>query len=221
MTEQVTKASISTLLDPSYADQAAEHLTQHDPAMVPIVADVGPMRLALGIDPFRSLVNAIVGQQISVKAAASIRTRLEATMPDGHTMTPEGFLARTHEDLRAAGLSRAKALYVVDLAEKFIDGTVRVGELPVLPDEEIIRELVQVKGIGRWTAEMFLIFGLGRPDVLPVDDLGLRAGVKRAYNLDHMPTAAEVKEIARPWEPFRSAGTWYLWRSLRIVPVSK
>jgi len=182
-----------------------------------IIAERGPCALAPDPAYFARLVRAIVGQQISVKAASSIRARLYALVPDGEA-TPEAILRLSDEDLRGAGVSRPKARSLRDLAEKVSSGQLDLAGLNGKPDEEVIRDLVQVRGIGRWTAEMLLIFALGRPDVLPVDDLGFRNAVQRAYGLGALPGPAELREIAAPWHPYASIATWYLWRSLDNVP---
>lgn len=200
---------------------ASLKLATCDPVLAPIIAEVGPPTLRPNPNLFGALAGSIVGQQLSVKAAAVIRQRLDALMPDGAGMTPAGILARSPDDLRAAGLSRPKSAYLIDLAAKVYEGTVDLQTISDLDDEAIIKELVQVKGIGRWTVEMFLIFALNRLDVLPVDDLGFRTALKRGYGLDHLPTPAEIQEIAAPWAPFRSLGTWYMWQSLRNVPLEK
>jgi len=198
---------------------AAAYLAERDAVLAPIVAAVGAPALRRGASLFGALAGSIVGQQLSVKAAAAIRQRLDGLMPNGAGLTPEGILAQSPDDLRAAGLSRAKVAYLTDLAIRVHDGVVDLETISQLDDEAVIAELVQVKGIGRWTVEMFLIFALNRLDVLPVDDLGFRTALKRNYGLDHLPTAGEVREIARPWEPYRSIGTWYMWQSLRNEPL--
>ena len=200
---------------------AAAVLAERDPVLASIIAEVGPPVLEPNPNLFGSLVGSIVGQQLSVKAAAAIRRRLDGLMPDGTGVTPEGILGRTHDELRAAGLSRPKATYLLDLAAKVHDRTVDLEAIVCLDDDAIVEELVQVKGIGRWTVEMFLIFALNRLDVLPVDDLGFRNALKRSYGLDHVPHAAEIKEICACWSPYRTLGTWYLWRSLQNVPSTR
>lgn len=181
-----------------------------------IVEAVGPLGLKPGArgKAFTTLLRAIVGQQLSGKAAETIFNRLVATLPDPRSVTPEQILAMEVTDMRAAGLSGAKTNYIRDLALQVAEGTVKLDRLTKQTDEQIIESLTRVKGIGRWTAEMFLMFKLGRPDILPVDDLGIRNGFKRAYGID--PTPAAMIEIAEPWRPFRSAASWYLWRSLDL-----
>ncbi|MGH2458493.1 MAG: DNA-3-methyladenine glycosylase family protein [Chloroflexota bacterium] len=200
--------------------RAVAILAERDPVLGQIIAEVGPPALERRENFFGSLVGSIVGQQLSVKAAAAIRRRIDGLMPDGAGPTPEGILARTPDELRAAGLSRPKVAYVLDFAAKVRDGTIDLGALAGLDDEAIVRELIQVKGIGRWTVEMFLIFALNRLDVLPVADLGFRAALKRNYGLDHLPKPAEIQQIAESWAPYRTLGTWYMWRSLQNVPTN-
>lgn len=200
---------------------AAAVLAERDPILASIIAEVGPPVLVPNPNLFGALVGSIVGQQLSVKAAAAIRRRLDGLMPDSTGVTPEGILSRTHEELRAAGLSRPKATYLLDLAAKVHDRTVDLEAIICLDDDAIVEELVQVKGIGRWTVEMFLIFALNRLDVLPVGDLGFRNALKRSYGLDHAPSAAEIQGICACWSPYRTLGTWYLWRSLQNLPSTR
>src|SRR5262249_4223406 len=164
-------------------------------------------------DLFAALVRSIVAQQISTKAAQSISARLIAG-PCAGTLTPVALVAASDEDLRAAGLSTAKRRSLRDLAERIQAGTLRLDALGGLTDEEVIEQLIPVRGIGRWTAQMLLIFALGRVDVLPVADFGLRAAVQRHYALGEMPGRSRLEELAAPWQPYRSVATWYLWRSL-------
>jgi DNA-3-methyladenine glycosylase II len=185
-----------------------------------VIAAVGPCTLWFQRDPFVALVRAIVAQQISTKAANSVRTRLEeALAPAG--LVPSAVLAASDETLRGAGLSAAKARSLRDLAEHAHDGRLLLDTLHELPDEEVIARLIPVRGIGPWTAQMFLIFSLGRLDVLPVADLGLRVGVQRQYNLAEPPDKNTLEQLAVPWQPFRSIATWYFWRSLGFVPQSE
>lgn len=197
---------------------AERHLGATDPVLAALIARHGPCRLRRDDDLFTGLCDAIVSQQVSVKAANAIFERFRALCPDG--ITPECVRGLSPETLRAAGLSRAKAAYVCDLAERVADGRLDLAALDALDDDDVIARLTAVKGIGRWTAEMILLFHLGRPDVLPVDDLGLREGFRRAYGLSERPDAATMTAIAEPWRPWRSAGTWYLWRSLNNTPLA-
>ncbi len=182
-----------------------------------LVAAHGPCTLTPEPDLFGTLVDSIVSQQLSVKAAATIVGRLAAALPGGR-LTPAGILATPDETLRAAGLSGAKTRYVRDLAQHVAAGTLDLAHLAAQPDEDAVAALVAVRGIGRWTAEMFLIFACNRPDILPVDDLGFRRAVQIQYNLPDLPPPATLPPRAEPWRPYRSIATWYLWRSLHNTP---
>src|SRR5688500_4917460 len=169
-------------------------------------------------DHYGALVRSIVGQQLSVMAARSILARLHERF-GGRTPTPLQILADDPEELRAAaGLSRSKVAFLRDLAAHVDSGALVLEELDELPDEEVAERLVQVKGIGQWTVDMFLIFHLARPDVLPVGDLGVRRAAMIEYGLRKLPQPRRLTELARPWRPWRSVGTWYLWASLRVAP---
>ncbi len=169
-------------------------------------------------DPYQALARAIVGQQLSTKAAASIWERLLAAF-DGRTPTPKQLIAAEPQALRDAGLSWSKVAYLRDLAERIVDGELDLDRLPELPDELVIEELIRIKGVGRWTAEMFLIFHLGRPDVLSTGDLGIRRAIQIAYGLDELPSPAEMERIAEAWRPHRTLACLYLWRSLDNAPA--
>jgi DNA-3-methyladenine glycosylase II len=164
---------------------------------------------------FETLVDAIVSQQISVKAADAIMARLRAALPD-QLLTPETLLTLEHDALRAVGLSTPKARYIRDLTERVTGGLLDLERLPMQEDEVVIEELTRVKGIGRWTAEMMLIFALGRPDVLPVDDLGFVEGIRSAYGLEERPKPQEVRVRGEIWRPYRTFATWYLWGLRRL-----
>jgi DNA-3-methyladenine glycosylase II len=168
-------------------------------------------------DAYGALLRAIVGQQLSTKAARTIYERLLEQF-DSHTPTPRELLDADPERLRSAGLSRAKVTYLRDLAERIEDGDLELDRLAELPDEEVAEQLTAVKGLGAWTVDMFLIFHLGRPDVLPVGDLGIRRAAQIAYGLDDLPDAAELERVAQPWRPWRSLACLYLWRSLDATP---
>ena len=163
-------------------------------------------------DHFSALVRAITGQQLSTKAASTIFARLVALMPNG--VTPAALSALTDEQLRGVGMSRQKIAYFRDLSGKSLSGIVPLDALDAMTDEEVIAALTQVKGIGRWSAEMFLMFRLHRPDVLPVDDLGIVNAIKNVYRLRKRPTAERIRKIGKAWAPYRSVACWYLWRSL-------
>jgi 3-methyladenine DNA glycosylase/8-oxoguanine DNA glycosylase len=198
----------------AYAEAARRHLRRRDPALRAVLERVGPFALRLERNRFAALAWSIISQQISVRAAASIRRRL-ADLVAPRRLTPEVIASLPLRKLRRAGLSRAKAASLHDLAAKVTAGVVNLRGLHRVDDEAVIEQLIQVKGIGRWTAEMFLIFALGRPDVLPVDDLGLRAGIQRLDGLDELPSKAEVIARGAVWQPYRSVATWYLWQSLK------
>lgn len=199
-------------------------LRDADPVLAALIDAVAPDGLGDGRpdrpdDHYGALVRAIVGQQLSTKAAATIFARLTARY-GGRTPTPAELLADDPDELRAAaGLSRAKASYLRSLAEHVVAGELELELLDELPDDRVIAELVAVKGLGRWTADMFLMFHLGRPDVLPVGDLGIRRAVERAYALPGLPDPARLTAIAEPWRPHRTLACRYLWRSLDNAPA--
>ncbi|HET6868938.1 MAG TPA: DNA-3-methyladenine glycosylase [Solirubrobacteraceae bacterium] len=201
---------------------AVEALRKADPVMRRVIDEVGGLGdffAGRPTDHYGTLVRSIVGQQLSTKAAASIYGRLLERF-GGRAPTPEEVLADDPETLRtAAGLSHAKVRYLRSLAEHVLDGSLALDRLPDLPDDEVIAELTAVKGIGEWSAHMFMMFHLRRPDVLPVGDLGIRRAVKIHYGLDELPTPAELTEIAEPWRPHRTLACIYLWRSLQAMPV--
>lgn len=193
--------------------KAVQHLTKSDAVMAAIIGRVGPCRMQQREADFNSLTRSIVYQQLSGKAAATIFGRVvEAAKCD--PLTPKAVLKIQPERLRAAGLSQQKASYVRDLAEKTRDGVVEFSRLAFLSDDEVITHLTQVKGVGVWTAQMLLMFALGRPDVLPVADLGIRNAMQKAYVLDAPPKAKEMEALAEKWRPYRTVACWYLWRSL-------
>ncbi|HEX8905886.1 MAG TPA: DNA-3-methyladenine glycosylase [Longimicrobiaceae bacterium] len=197
---------------------ALEHLRRADPVMRELVDRLGPIEITTEPDLWWSLVDAIVSQQVSVYAAAAIVGRVAALGSNGRP-TPAEIAAADDETLRAAGLSRAKVRYVKDLAARWLDGSLRHERIPGMSDEEVIAELTQVKGIGVWTAEMILIFTLGRPDVLPVDDLGVRVAAQQLYGLPERPARDELLRLGEPWRPWRTLASRYLWRSLGKTPV--
>ncbi|MDG2014868.1 MAG: DNA-3-methyladenine glycosylase [Pirellulaceae bacterium] len=192
---------------------ARNHLRKNDSVMREIVQTVGPFTVKTERDRFSSLTRAIVSQQISGKAAQSIWDRLEDLLaPQG--VTAEAIQSQAVEDLREAGVSRQKGGYIKDLASRVATGELQLNLLGRKADEQVIAELTQVKGVGRWTAQMFLIFTLARLDVLPVDDLGVKTAIRNAYGLPELPGAGAIEEIAQPWRPYASVATWYLWQSL-------
>jgi DNA-3-methyladenine glycosylase II len=168
-------------------------------------------------DAYGTLVRTITGQQLSSKAAATIYTRLTG-LYGGRTPTPEEIIATEPQQLRDVGLSGAKAAYLRDLAEHIVDGELPVGELAELPDEKVYEVLIAVKGLGRWSIDMFLMFHLGRPDILPVGDLGIRKAIQVHYGLGELPKPAEMEQIAEAWRPYRTLACLYLWESLDNAP---
>jgi DNA-3-methyladenine glycosylase II len=213
-------ASRKTVATPEAS--AVEALREADPVLREVIEEVGPLGdLFAGrpTDHYGTLVRSIVGQQLSTRAAASIYNRLLERF-GGRTPTPDEVLADDPDELRtAAGLSHAKVRYLRSLSEHVLDGSLELDRLTGLPDDEVIARLVAVKGIGLWSAQMFLMFHLRRPDVLPVGDLGIRRAVMRRYGLPALPAPAELTEIAEPWRPHRTLACIYLWRSGRATPV--
>ncbi|MFL5887065.1 MAG: DNA-3-methyladenine glycosylase family protein [Thermoleophilaceae bacterium] len=208
-------------------EQGTEHLREVDPVMRRLIDEYGPVEEVLARrdrrsrrpeEPYGALLRSIVGQQLSTKAARTIWERTLALF-GGHVPSPEELLAIDPEKLREAGNSRPKAGYMRSLAEHVIDGELELDRLDELSDEDISAELTAVKGLGQWSADMFLIFHLGRPDVLPVGDLGVRNAAKIAYNLRKLPSPDRLKRLARPWRPYRSLASLYLWRSLDNEPA--
>jgi DNA-3-methyladenine glycosylase II len=204
-------------------DRGTRHLRRRDPTLRALIGQLGPLdlearRRGRPADAYGALLRSIVGQQLSTKAARSIYTRVTALFDD-RTPGPEELLASDPEALRGAGLSRAKVAYMRSLAEHVLSGELELDRLDQLSDDEIVAELTAVKGLGRWTADMFLIFHLGRPDVLPVGDLGIRRAIETVYELPALPTPAEMVELAEPWRPHRSLAALYLWRSLDNEPA--
>jgi len=194
--------------------KARRVLLRRDPVLAALIRKHGACGLAQAqrADHFSALVRAITGQQLSTKAAATIFGRLIALMPDG--VTPAALSALTDDEMRAVGMSRQKISYFRDLCDKALGGVVPLDALDAMSDEEVITALTRVKGIGRWSAEMFLMFRLHRPDVLPVDDLGIVNAVMNVYGLRKRPTADRIRKLGEAWRPYRSVASWYLWRSL-------
>ena len=197
-------------------------LLRKDPVLAAVIRAHGPCGLADAqrADHFSALARAITFQQLSTKAASTIYGRLVALMPGG-SPTPEALVALTDEQLRAAGISRQKGVYLRDLCAKVLSGALDLNRLDAMPDDEVIAALVQVKGIGRWSAEMFLMFRLHRPDVLPVDDLGIVNAIRKVYGLRKKPTADRIRRIGDAWRPYRSVASWYLWRTLDNLPIER
>jgi DNA-3-methyladenine glycosylase II len=204
-------------------ERGTRHLRRKDPTMRALIARLGKLDLAARrrgrpADAYGMLVRSIVGQQLSTKAARTIYERM-TQLWGGRTPTPRELLDADPNAIRAAGLSRPKIAYLRSLAEHVLSGELELDRLDELSDEEISAELTAVKGLGQWSADMFLIFHLGRPDVLPVGDLGIRNAAKAAYNLRKLPTPDRLKRLARPWRPYRSLASLYLWRSLDNEPA--
>ena len=197
--------------------KAVLHLKKSDPVLRAIIERVGPCRMEFGPAEFSSLAEAIVYQQLNGKAAVTIFRRFAALA--GEPITPEGILKLSDEQLRSVGLSKQKSAYLKDLAAKTASGVLDFSRLPELPDEEVIKHLTQVKGIGVWTAHMFLMFSLRRPNVLPTGDYGVQMAVKKHYKRRKLPKSKDLEKIARAWEPYRSIACWYMWRSLDIKTV--
>jgi DNA-3-methyladenine glycosylase II len=205
---------------PVYWDDACKHLSRRDRVMKKLIPQFGEARLQSRGDAFTTLARSIVGQQISVKAAQAVWDRF-ASLVEAPTskLPPADVLGLQTTTMREAGLSARKVEYLRDLARHFADGTVHVRQWQQMDDEAIIEELVAIRGIGRWTAEMFLIFHLMRPNVLPIDDLGLIKGISVNYFSGEPVTRAEARELGDAWAPYRSVATWYIWRSLDPLPV--
>jgi DNA-3-methyladenine glycosylase II len=201
--------------------RARRHLSRRDPVLRELMRVHGKCGLAeaQNADPFGALLKAIVSQQLSTRAARTIYTRLLALV-DG-VPTPAAIARATDSELRAVGLSGQKLRYMRDLAARVADGSLALHALDGMSDDEVITSLTQVKGIGRWTAEMFLMFRLHRPDVLPVGDLGIVKAVQKAYGLRTTPSADRLHQIGEAWRPYRSVACWYLWRSLNTTPASE
>jgi DNA-3-methyladenine glycosylase II len=201
-------------MSPEEFARARRALMRRDAILAPVIRKYRHRSLldAPAIEPFPALVRTITSQQISTKAAATIHGRLVALMPRG--VTPPSLLALTDEQLRGAGLSRQKTAYLRDLATRVESGDLPVHSLHELSDELVIEAIVRVKGLGRWSAEMFLMFRLRRPDVLPVDDLGIVTAIQRLYGLRKRPKPDRIRKIAEAWRPYRTVACWYLWRSL-------
>lgn len=195
--------------------KAADHLSKHDLILAPVIKRNGLAVFQPHTDYYGALVNSIIGQQLSVKAAASIKGRFRDLF-GGNFPSPEDILDKSVDELRAVGFSNAKANYVRDLAQHIVDGRVSFERLPQQSNDEIIAELTDVKGIGDWTVHMFLMFCMGRLDVLPIGDLGIKNGIRKLYGLEDAPTPQQITELAtrNNWHPYESVASWYIWRSL-------
>jgi len=195
--------------------QAVRHLKKSDPVLAAIIERVGPYRLTFRDPTFETLVRSIAFQQLNGKAAKSIFERLVAAA--GGKLRPESILALTVERMRAVGLSRQKRSYIRDLAERTRSGEIDFARLPTMSDEEVIAHLTRVKGIGVWSAQMFLMFALRRPNILPTADYGLRAAIRKHYGKRTLPDHKQIVKLARSWHPYCSVACWYLWRSGETV----
>lgn len=194
--------------------KAVYHLKKCDPVLRAIIERVGPCRMEFGVPEFSSLAEAIVYQQLNGKAAVTIFNRFADIA--GNPPTPDGILKLSDAELRSVGLSKQKSAYLKDLAAKTAAGLLDFGRLSELSDNEVIEHLTQVKGVGVWTAHMFLMFSLRRPNILPTGDYGVQVAVKKHYKKRKLPKPKEMEKIARAWEPYRSIACWYMWRSLDI-----
>jgi 3-methyladenine DNA glycosylase/8-oxoguanine DNA glycosylase len=197
--------------------KAVNHLKKSDPILRAIIERVGVCRMEFGEPEFCSLAESIVYQQLNGTAAATIFGRFAALA--GDPLTPEGILKLSDEQLRSVGLSKQKSAYLKDLSAKTASGLLDFARLPELSDDEVIQHLTQVKGIGEWTAHMFLMFSLRRPNVLPTGDYGVQVAMKKHYKKRKLPKPKDMQKIARAWEPYRSVACWYMWRSLDIKTV--
>jgi DNA-3-methyladenine glycosylase II len=205
------------------SDPATEHLRAADPVLRDLIDRIGPLdeearRRGRPDDAYGALLRAIVGQQLSTRAARAIYARV-LDLFGGRVPKPAELMAIEPDVLRAAGLSRAKVAYLRDLAQHVEEGTLELERLPDLPDEEVAAQLTAIKGLGQWTADMFLMFHLGRPDVLPVGDQGIRRAIQVEYRLRKLPDAKRMQKIAKPWRPYRTLASLYLWSSLDNTPA--
>lgn len=204
-----------------YVRAARKHLTAADPILAAIIAEVGPCRIASRPERFPALARAIIFQQLAGRAAQTIHDRVVALYPGRTFPSPAQILATPDELLRKAGLSANKAAYIKDLARHVEEDLLSFRRFAKMEDEEVIADLTRVKGIGRWTAEMFLMFNLGRSDVLPVGDLGFRNAVMRAYKMRKPPKPKDLTKMAERWRPYRSAAVWYFWQASEIITPDK
>jgi len=197
--------------------KAINHLKNSDPVLRAIIERIGPCRIEYGPPEFHSLAEAIIYQQLNGKAAVTIFNRFADLA--GKPLTPEGIVKLTDQQMRSVGLSKQKTSYLRDMAERAMSGRLDFTKLHEHSDDEIIQHLTQVKGVGVWTAQMFLMFTLKRPNILPTGDFGVQMAIKKHYKKRKMPKPALMEKIARPWEPYRSIACWYLWKSLDIKTV--
>ena len=206
-----------SLDEPAGMKKAINHLKKSDPVLAAIIERIGPFRMQYGEPTFHALAEAILYQQLNGKAAVTIFNRFTALA--GDPLTPEGILKLTDAEMRGVGLSRQKTAYLRDLSEKTAAGLLEFERMQELTEQEVIAHLTQVKGVGVWTAHMFLMFTLRRPNVLPTGDFGVQMAIKKHYNKRKMPKPLQMEKIAKCWEPYRSIACWYLWRSLDVKTV--
>lgn len=211
---------MSLIASTTELQKAAQHLAAHDPALAPVIEQYDLPDFKPHTSYYQELVDSIISQQLSVHAARAIESRFQGLF-GGHFPTPEEILSTDVEQLRSIGFSRAKANYVLDLAQHIVDGKVKFDHLDSLSNQEIIKELTAVKGIGEWTVHMFLMFCMGRLDVLAYGDLGVRNGIRKLYGFDDAPTPQQIIDIAEQnhWHPYESVACWYLWQSLDNAPA--
>jgi DNA-3-methyladenine glycosylase II len=209
----------TNIATPATLDRAAEYLSQHDKILRPVIAGAGIPDIIPHREYYRELTESIISQQLSVKAARSIRQRFYDLF-GGSFPSPDAILAETPEALRKTGLSNAKVAYIRDLAGHIQDGQLNFAGIDAFENEAVIAKLVAIKGIGEWTAHMFLIFSMGRLDVLPSGDLGIRSGIRKLYGLAALPAPQEIVQIAETnhWHPYESVASWYIWHSLDNMP---
>ncbi len=212
----VAKTPVTTPITPHFWEEACKHLVKKDRVMKRLIPQFGDACLETRGDAFVTLARSIVGQQISVKAAQTVWDRFALLL---RRIAPANVLKLKVDDMRAAGLSARKVEYLVDLALHFDSGVLHVKSWDAMSDDEIVAELVAIRGIGRWTAEMFLIFHLMRPNVLPLDDVGLINGISHNYFSGEVVSRSDAREVAAAWAPYCTVATWYIWRSLDPVPV--
>ncbi len=194
--------------------KAVNHLKRSDPVLSALIERLGPCRMEFGPPEFHSLAEAIIYQQLNGKAAVTIFKRFAALA--GEPLTPEGILRLTAAQMRSVGLSKQKSSYLKDMAQRAVGGELDFSRLPQMTDHEVIKHLTQVKGVGVWTAQMFLMFTLKRPNVLPTGDFGVQMAIKKHYRKRKLPKPEQMEKIAKPWEPYRSVACWYLWKSLDV-----
>jgi DNA-3-methyladenine glycosylase II len=211
----------NSIASPQTLQAAQTHLSLLDPVLAPVIAAAGLPTLIPHTNYYQALVDSIISQQLSVKAARSIEQRFCALFGRSDFPPADEILQKSVDELRTAGLSGAKARYVRDLAEHVVSGALKFDHFSTLSNDEIASELLPVKGIGLWTVQMFLIFCMGRLDVLATGDLGIRNGIMKLYDYDHPPSHKEISELAakRNWHPYESAACWYIWRSLENMPA--